>query len=241
MRETGALLAGLAALSIFATSANAAGGDAPAYLPDPKCAPVDLASDDAENAFQPPEAAVVKVVYAHPSDFPSRFGEIAPIMARGVREAMEFLYLESDEAKSIRYDLGTAAGPDCVDVQHVALPDTAASYVNPTTGAGNAKPIVDDLQPLLGPQPGTRVYLVYVEIENKAAGGLAPLAQDDSVVGAAHQAGGRFAVVFNPVLSDVDPRYIGQNGTHELFHLFGGVQSSAPNAGSNGHCGTATT
>ena len=237
MRALAALVAALAVSLCAPAFAVALGGAAPAYLPDPFCLPVDRDTDDAENAFHPAESNLVKVIYAHPSDVPSRFTQIAETLTRGVREIVEYLYLESGERKSMRFDLGTSQGADCVDVQRVSLPRPASHYVDPSTGTGNQNPLIDDLRPLLGTQPGVRIYLVFVEIENRAAGGLASLANDDSPTGGSHATGDRFAFVFNPVgIGDFNPQYAAQNGAHETFHLLGAVQQSAPHYASAGHC-----
>jgi hypothetical protein len=175
------------------------------------------------------------VIYAHASDRPNRFADVAPIMAEGVREDVEYVYLESGERKSVRFDLGTSEGLDCVDIQHIALPGTAASYL-----FGNGVPdwqrMKEDIRPRLGPQPGVRVYLVYVEIENRYAGGIADGVDDDSPDGVAHRAGDRFALVFDPAGYDIDVHYFAQNAAHELFHVFGAVQESAPHGDDLGHC-----
>lgn len=139
----------------------------------------------------------------------------------------------------MRFDLGTRFGPDCVDLQRVSLPRPASSYVDPSTGTEDAGPLIHDLRPRLGAQPGVRIYLVYVEIENRAAGGLASIIDDDTPTGASHAIGDRFAFVFSPVASgDIDPQHMAAAGTHEVFHLLGAVQKSAPNHGSSGrgHC-----
>jgi hypothetical protein len=236
MRGYGVLLAGLAVLLCAPATAGAVGGKPPAYLPEANCLPVDRNTDDAEHDFQPADSHLVKLVYAHPSDAPSRFDTVSTTISDAVRSIIEYLYLESGERKSLRFDLGTAEGPDCVDVQRVSLPKPAAAYVDPNVGTTFTKPLEDDLRPLLGPQPGVRLYLVVVEIENRRAGGLAQLEVDASPEGAKHAAGDRFAFVFNPVLSDFNPRYVAQNGTHEVFHLLGAVQPSAPHTGGAGHC-----
>jgi hypothetical protein len=237
MRGRGVLLAGLAALLCAPATAGAVGGKPPAYLPEAFCLPVDRDTDDAANAFQPPDSHLVKLVYAHPSDAPSRFESVSTTISDGVRSIVEYLYLESGERKSLRVDLGTSEGPDCVDVQHVSLPRPASAYIPPDTGTTTTQPLEDDLRPRLGSQPGVRLYLVIVEIENRRAGGLANLVDDDSPGGAAHATGDRIAYVFNPAgPSDFNPRYVAQNGLHEVFHLLGAVQSSAPHAGGNGHC-----
>ena len=129
-----ALLALLVASPLAADAASAArdaerakvgprmAGQHPAYLPDASCGFVDTAADDAAHAFQPAGTPVIKVVYAHPADAPNEAAAYYPRLAQAVRDAMEYVYLESSDRKSIGFDLGTAEGPDCVDVQRVSLP-----------------------------------------------------------------------------------------------------------------------
>ena len=231
------LLAGVAMLAAAPAIAEAADGAAPTYLPDPGCAPAPTALDDAADAYHPADSHVVKVIYARASDAADDFGAIYPKLAQGVRDIVEYVYVESGELKSVRFDLGTAAGLDCVDVQAVALPRPAA-YYDPSNVSSARKKVVDDLQPLLGSQPGQRDFLVFVDgVANTfRAANTAPSPNDDSPAGAAWQVGGYYSVIFdNPFSFDLSQAF-GKIGVHELFHAFGAVQDSAPHYFAGGHC-----
>lgn len=215
-------------------------GQHPAYLPDASCGFVDTAADDAAHAFQPAGTPVVKVVYTHPADAPNEAAAYYPRLAQAVRDAMEYVYLESGDRKSIAFDLGTSEGPDCVDVQRVSLPRPSAYYV-PPQGTLSSNRLRDDLAGLLGPQPSPRNFLVYVpSILNRQAGGLAAIPNDDSPSGAAYGAGGQFAFVFNFSATGEGAQHAAQEGVHEIFHNLGAIQASAPNSDGGGHCSDGT-
>jgi hypothetical protein len=224
----GLLLSGVVMVSSPAPSQGAydlgainarVGGEAPTYLPDAACAPTATPLDDAAHSYQPPEAHVVKVIYAHASDAPDQLAEIYPSLAQGVRDIVEYVYVESDDRKSIRFDLGTADGLDCVDVQDIALPHPA-SYYDPDNVSTARQKVVADLQPGLGAQPGQRNFLVFV----------------DSPDGPSWQVGGYYSVMFDNQFTFGLAQTFGKVGVHELFHGFGAVQASAPHYGGGGHC-----
>lgn len=231
-----ALSVGVAVLAVAPATASAAGGTAPAYLPDPTCAPSPTPVDDAAHAFHAADAHVVKVLYAHASNASDDFATVYPKLGQGVRDMVEYVYVESGELKSIRFDLGTASGPDCVDVQAIGLPHPAA-YYDPANPTAARQKIVDDLQPLLGAQPGQRDFLVFVDgIANDRAAITGPSPADDSPAGPSWQVGGKYSVVFdNPFSFDLSQAF-GRLGLHELFHAFGAVQATAPHYGGGGHC-----
>src|SRR4051794_37186861 len=112
-----ALLVAVAVASDASTGFGAeprVAGAAPAYLPDAGCAAVESSLDDASNAFHPADSSVVKIIYAFAADAPDRFAATYPQLAQAVRDMEEYVYLESGDRRSIRFDLGTASGPDCV-------------------------------------------------------------------------------------------------------------------------------
>jgi hypothetical protein len=235
---------GIVALTVVLTVAppvahavERVGGRAPAYLPSADCRPVDSPVDDAADAFQAPEAHVVKVVYAHTSDAPNEFTTAYPSLAQAVRDMVEYVYVESGGRKSIRFDLGTPAGRDCPDVQSVALPNPS-SYYDPDNVSTARQKVVADLQPRLGAQPGQRNFLIFVDgaPNNFRAANTFPSPADDSAVGASWQVGGYSSVIFDNPFSIGLSQAFGKIGVHELFHAFGAVQASAPNYGGGGHC-----
>jgi hypothetical protein len=232
---------GLVSALILLCASPAAGGRvagaAPAYLPNERCLPFDIPTDDAANAYQPPGAHVIKVIYAHASDSPNSVHLRYPDLAEGVRDMVEYVYLESGDRKSIRFDLGTAAGPDCLDVQRVSLPNPASYYDrNNVTAAGQK--VEADVRARLGPQPGFRNYIVFADgVPNDFRSAIAdgqPGA--DSPDGAAFQGGNRFAVIFDNDFTFGLATAFARVGAHELWHLLGAVQPSAPHHGGGSHC-----
>ena len=180
---------------------------------------------------------MVKVVYAHASDAPNQVAEVYPSLAQGVRDIVEYVYVESGERKSVRFDLGTAAGLDCLDVQRISLPHPAA-YYDPDNVSTARQKVVADLQPVLGAQPGQRNFLVFVDgAPNDFRSAITfPSPADDSPAGPSWQVGGFYSVIFdNPFTSGLSQAF-GKVGVHELFHAFGAVQDSAPHYGGGGHC-----
>jgi hypothetical protein len=243
-RSIGLVVAGVVLIGPLALAADLGianvhrvDGSAPAYLPNPDCAATDTPLDDAADSFQPPEAHVVKVVYAHASDAPNQFAQVYPSLAQGVRDIVEYVYVESGERKSIRFDLGTPAGLDCLDAQRISLPNPA-SYYDPDNVSSARQKVVADLQPRLGAQPGQRNFLVFVDgvPNNFRAANTFPSPADDSVAGPSWQVGGYYSVIFdNPFTFGLSQAF-GKIGVHELFHTFGAVQASAPHHGGGGHC-----
>jgi hypothetical protein len=212
-----------------------AGAD-PAYLPNAACAPVDNPADDSANAFNGAGVQQVKVIYAHPSDRPNDFAAISPLLAEGVRNMVEYVYLESGDLKSVRFDLGTAAGRDCVDVQRVSLPNPSA-YYDPEHASLARERVVADVEAVTGPAAGPRLNLIFADLPNlERSANTEPLPVDDSATGAAWQGGGYSAVVFERNYTDGLAAAFGEVGVHELWHMLGSVSSSAPNYGGGGHC-----
>ncbi len=223
-----------------ATTGPRIAGQHPAYLPDASCAFADSPTDDATHALHPPGTPEVKVIYAHPADTPNQAAEYYPGLAQAVRDMMEYVYLGSGDRKSIRFDLGTFEAPDCVDIQRVSLPRPTAYYV-PPAGTLSSTRLRNDLTGLLGPQPSPRNFLVYLpSILNRQAGGFAAVPNDDSVLGAEYQDGGRFAFVFNFPPTREGQQHAAQEGAHEVFHNLGAIQASAPNSDGQAHCNDGT-
>ena len=210
------------------------------------CATVDTAIDDFEHARHPASAAVIKVVYAHPVDAPSRLAKYAPMIEAGVQTASGFIASSSENTRSIRLDVGTSQGPQCLDIQHVTLPLPALSYTSSPSTAFSL--IRTQLKGLLGVQPGVRNYLIYAD--GIPMGGLAGEAQvysDDSYAGSSHARGGLFAVLYGSGGNDFfgSPVAYAAGSTsrihlevalHEIGHNLGAVQPSSPNSTDGFHC-----
>ena len=121
-------------------------GAAPAYLPDATCTAVDNGADDTNDAFAPLAANVIKVLYVHASDQPNQLAAYYPILSQAVRDSSRLRLPRIGRRKSIRFDLGTSAGPDCVDIQRVSLPRPEAYYV-PSEGTRDTLKLRTDILP----------------------------------------------------------------------------------------------
>jgi hypothetical protein len=212
------------------------------------CATVNRSFDDARNSPHG-DAATVKVIYAYPIDVGNRLGTYASVIQAGIRGVSDFVAGESGGSLSVRFDTGTFEGPHCLDVQRIALPQTAAHYASPV--AESFAKVGNDVFRKLGLQNGPRNYLIYAD--GIAPSGIAGAAElrvgpgDDDPAGAAQSKGGLFAMLFGRGGTDffgsATPYPAGQTSRqqvevalHEASHTLGAVQLSAPNSSGAGHC-----
>ena len=93
------------------------------------CSTINRTSDDTANATQPASAATIKVIYAYPTDVGNRLSTYGPVIQSGVKSITERIAYETGDTKSLRFDLGTSTGPNCVDVQTVALSGPSSVYL----------------------------------------------------------------------------------------------------------------
>jgi hypothetical protein len=181
--------------------------------------------------------ATVKVVYAHPADVPDRFGTYADLIQSDARGIAEAVIGASGGTRSVRFDVGTACGANYVDVASVALPRSRGDYLGLDLSS-RADLLSADVAAALGPEPGPRDRLVFADglAPGDGTTGVASRPTDDRP-GALNGAntGGYTGFVFG----DGSGGYGTSHQTtslHELLHLLGGVQDSAPHATGNGHC-----
>ena len=219
--------------------------------PSSNCPVVGRSTDDNANSFQDPTTPSIKVIYAYASDQPNRFATYGPVIEAGASAMAGFVGQESGNTKSIQFDLGTANGPACLDIQTIALPHTQAYYQasdeKQTYAAfGN---LSRDVHAALGQQPdAARNYLIYADnISSNTYGGLGDAPGDDSVAGASEGVGDYNAVLFGRNGTDFfgsstsyAPGTTSQTlmnvSLHELSHNLGAVHYSAPHTTSKGHC-----
>jgi hypothetical protein len=228
------------ALLPAAARAEAAAGEAR------PCPGVDRTGDDAAHAVHPDSAAVIKVVYAHPLDVPNRLSSYAPVIEAGVKTASGFVAYSSGNTRSLRLDIGTSQGPQCLDIQRVSLPLTKLAYTSSTATAFTL--IRTHVLAVLGLQPGIRNYLIYADgVDLPGIAGEAQIRSDDSRGGAAHARGGLFAVLYGSGGSDfygsqldyapgTTSRMHVEVALHEITHNLGGVQRTSPNHTESWHC-----
>ena len=181
--------------------------------------------------------ATVKVVYAHPIDVPDRFGQYADLIQADARGITDAVLGASGGARSVRFDVGTPCGANYLDIASVALPRTRADYLALDLDSRSDR-LAADVTAALGAEPRPRDHLVYADglAPGDGTTGVAARPTDDrpgAINGA--NAGGFSGFVFG----DNGPGFGTSHLTtslHEMLHLLGGVQDTAPHATGNGHC-----
>src|SRR3954453_4083100 len=108
--------------SVGAGAAALAPGAAAKRPPSTWCGP-ERSTDDTASELQN-GAYKEHAVYMVPSDAPDRFGQVAgPIQADAFSASA---LLESSYGRPIRFDLGTACGPEYLDITVVRMPYSTA-------------------------------------------------------------------------------------------------------------------
>lgn len=173
----------------------------------------------------------IEVLYVHGASQPSTYDANVDV----IREAMVFsdsLVDESVPGREFHLRLAHRGPPSCViEVQPVVVPDDVASSLNR---------IIDHLMLQPGFQRPDRKYLFFAEVDDGAECGLAASYDDDSPGGgnlnngfiATHAGVGK--ACWDVPYDRTDPNAVAP--VHEIFHMLGSVNSSAPNATINGHC-----
>jgi hypothetical protein len=158
----------------------------------------------------------VQVVYVRQSDRPDRFGSVFPTIRQDVDVANGVFSRSSDGRRALRVvtDSGCTVAVDRVTVS----PGQAGSF-SETVGALRAA----------GRNRIDRKYLVFMDNSNGC--GLGEYYLDDrGAISNRNNDGNMYAVVYTPC-------WDGVTVAHELTHMFGGVQASAPHStGNYGHC-----
>jgi hypothetical protein len=182
----------------------------------------------------------LRLVYAHPADVPNRFAAYSAMMQGDAAALAGAVATASNNTKSLRWDLGSACGPQYADIASVRLPQPASYYAVDDSNVRMAR-FEHDLLAVLGPSAGRRDYVAYADELPSQAAGSADLVIDDRH-GAVNDnnAGGRVAVLWGQGAPD----FLGGVGEderraavlHEIGHLLGGVQLSAPHSTGAGHC-----
>ena len=166
----------------------------------------------------------VQAVYAYPAQGDDNYHEIAPFIrlwAGVVDTAVNDSAAETGGVRHVRF----VTGPDCtLEVAKVALSPAAIASLGGTAGELAAQ----------GLDRPDRKYLVWVDAYVFC--GLATVKPDDrpSPDNANNGDGqpGSVARIDRGCWGGIDPSI----EAHELVHLLGGVQPSAPNANDNFHC-----
>ena len=166
----------------------------------------------------------VQAVYAYPADGEDNYEEIAPyirLWAGVVDSAFSDSAAETGGVRHVRY----VTGPDCaVDVAKVSLSPAGVASLGGTAADLAAQ----------GLDRPDRKYLVWVDAYRFC--GFATVKPDDRPSQANANNGdgqpGMVARIDRGCWGGVEPSI----EAHELVHLLGGAQPSAPNANDNFHC-----
>jgi hypothetical protein len=231
------LLAGSDQPGTAAFYAPALGAD---YLSDTWCG-TERDTDDVTDAVHP-IAPLIKVVYAYPSDQASRFNTYKNVMQAQVKSISNLVAASSGQAKSLRFDLGTSCGSAYVDIQSVQLSNDLAYYqahdINTRFDA-----ILADVHAAVPATSQRRNYLIYADYMGGGgfpAAGQGELWDDDSpgagnfanngeLNAVAYGSGAAYFSSSNQATGNIVP-------LHEITHMLGGVQDSAPHSTLAGHC-----
>ena len=195
-----------------------------------------LPADDVLHAAQPPTAAVVKVVYAYAADRTDRSAAWTPALQGNASTIDRFLAEQSGGGRAVGFDMGTACGPQYLDVTVVALPKARTAYL----GEAGLDTLRDDVLAALGPTTGTRDVLIMADqLATTSTYGLGEVLPGADQPGPQnpHNRGGLAAAIYS--VPGSSPGASGWQPTmmlHEITHNLGAVQPSAPHSTPNGHC-----
>lgn len=181
----------------------------------------------------------IKVVYAHPSDLPSRLSTYGSLIQSAVRTAAEVVETRTGGARTLRLDLGSTCGIRQLDIATVALPQTQAWY------QANKNVDTRAIREQLGLSPGEVNLLVWADGIGVAGDplGVGATALDERPgTSNRNNLGGRDAIVIgrgatyfirNSAAYAWEPASV---ALHEVMHTLGAVQLGAPNSSGGGHC-----
>jgi len=238
-RDTPAELAGadITRTLAFAHLTGTTAADLPRWLPtDQWCGPR-LTSDDVAHAAFPASKRQIKVVYAYASGELDRSAEWSEALQADVSNIEQYLALQTGGRRALRFDMGTACGPQYVDVQVVALTHPRTYYRDDPT---NFDRLADEVAAAIGPGPGARdVFILADKLTDDPVWGIAEVIGDDRA-DAANQSngGGLTAIMWTRPTTAPDPSDWWQPTVmlHEITHNLGGVQHSAPHRTTGWHC-----
>ncbi len=184
-------------------------------------------------------APQIKVVYAHPSDIPSRLGQYGDLIQSASRTAAEVVEARSAGSRTLRFDVGSSCGTQYLDIASVELPHTQAWYHE------NQLVDTDAIRASLGLQSGEVNLVVWADDIGVASDplGVGQTILDDRPGAQNYNAyGGRDALIIGRgktyFFSDAaaqswQPASV---ALHEVTHTLGAVQNGAPHSSLAGHC-----
>src|SRR4051812_2775009 len=187
-------------------------------------------------------------VYMVPSDGANRFGQVAASIQSDAFAASALL--ESTYGRAIRFDLGTACGPEYLDITVVRMPYSTAQLSSAAqSGTGTFDLVAQSLDAagLRTIQPSdsytvagqrTRNWVVWLDGPAPAGTcGQASIYDDPSrATNNLNNFGGKVAVVF----PSGGGSFCSANAVrHEIGHNLGALQPGAPHAFDGSHCNDA--
>lgn len=202
-----------------------------------------------------------KVVYAYASGMPNHFATYADFIARTMATTSGIV-ADNSGTRGVRLDLGTACGPNVVDITVVALPRTLQQYADIQNPKQRFFAIAADVRSKIGPAPGGQRWNTVIWADQLRLGPEAGLADDTTSalfgngepdpVRNGTSTGGKTAMILGqetfgaPEADDFlkDPSDTAADrlanhavvALHEMVHTMGGVPAGAPHTTGDGHC-----
>ncbi len=184
-------------------------------------------------------APQIKVVYAHPSDVPSRLAAYGDLIQAASRTAAEVVEARAGGSRTVRFDMGSSCGNQYLDIASVTLPETKAWYQE------HQQVDTAAIRAQLGLPVGEVNMVVWAD---EIGTGQQPLGVgqtylDDRAGNVnVNNYGGRDALIIGrgkTYFFDDAPASAWQPASvalHELTHTLGAVQNGAPHSSKAGHC-----
>jgi hypothetical protein len=227
-RDTPAELAGANISRALATGSLTSRSTAalPQYLPATWCG-TRRETDDTTDAAFPPQAAQIKVVYAYAADQPDHSALWSDSLQGNVANIEQYLALQSGGRRALRFDMGTACGPQYVDIQVVALTHPRLYYLD------NFGLVANDVRAQVDFAAGPRnVFILADDLTDDGVYGTGEvLDAEQSGATNAHNGGDFAAIMWVP--AGTTPNSSGWQPTvalHEMSHNLGAVGWTAPHS-----------
>ena len=221
------LLISLAFFGLAAAPARASG------LPTMWCGSETAADDVADATFAKTQPQF-KVVYVYPSDRPDRFAQWQDLIQTDVSLIDQFVSSQPGSSRAPRFDLGTACGPQFVDIETIPLPGVRAGYVQDSYDVEWYVKRHVNLNP-----GGKRNYVIIADtLASGAENGYGEVYEgstdsDRPDLSNEHNLGGMTSILFTPDAAAPAPDPDGwwpEGVLHEMTHNLGAVQWSAPHS-----------
>ncbi len=208
-------------------------GVAATGLPTMWCG-LETTTDDTVDAAFDKTLPQFKVIYAYPADRGNRFDLWKDALQANLSLIEQFVSSQPGSLRAPRFDQGTTCGPEYLDIQTVALPNSRATYLQ------NLSAVESYVLTKVNPNPGgRRNYLIIADtLSSGAPNGVGELYEGSPAsqrpdIGNIHNGGGLTSVIWYPdaLAPGPDPHGWWPEGLlHEMTHNMGAVQWSAPHS-----------